>query len=364
MLDYQKPRKNHTRFKTALLALVLILLLAASAAIYGYSKLNTPRTQLSHEKTFTVRTGEPTRDIASELEDQGIIGSALVFRLYAALTGQAAKIQAGTFKLDSSMTAKEILQILTLGRSTGNEVRITFPEGLTVDEYADRIERSGLVSAQSFLKAQASLTNTDDYSFLADRPHGRDLEGYLFPDTYDFRRGATSDEVLRVILKNFDRKLSSDLRDEITRQGKTVFDTITLASIIEGEVGRNYKPGTNLTQEDFARLSTERGLVAGVFANRLKANIALQSDATLAYVTGRTGERATIEDTKINSPYNTYRFRGLPPGPINNPSLDSIKAAIYPARTDYMYFLSKPDGEAVFSKTLEEHNENKAKYLK
>lgn len=354
--------KSKLVFKIIILGAVLVLLAGAAVLVYAYSQVNKPRTQFANQKQFDVKRGESFTVIAVRLQQEGLISSSTALRLYTVLTG-ARKLQAGTYALDSSMSPRQILAVLEAGNTVKDGVRVTFPEGDTVREYAARLEDAGLGDAGGFIRASSAFADAKNFSFLADKPGTAGLEGYLFPDTYDFRKNAASGDIITVLLKNFDRKLTQAMRDDIRLQGKTVFEIVTMASIIEGEVGRNYKKGTVLSDQDRKALEEERRLVAGVFYNRLSARHPLQSDATIVYITGSRRHQATYEETKIDSPYNTYTHAGLPPGPINNPSLDSISAAIYPADTDYFYFLSKPDGEAVFAKTLEEHNANKARYL-
>ena len=166
------------------------------------------------------------------------------------------------------------------------------------------------------------------------------------------------------MLANFDKKLTPDLRMQIKNQGRMIYEVVTIASIVEREVGRNFKTGTKLSSADSAKLSEERRIVAGIFYNRLKSRMPLDSDATLNYITGSNSARATLDELKIDSPYNTYKYRGLPPAPIANPSLDSILAAISPTRTDYLYFLMDESGQAHYAKTLTEHARNRDLYLK
>jgi UPF0755 protein len=190
--------------------------------------------------------------------------------------------------------------------------------------------------------------NFSNYDFLKDKPENLSLEGYLFPDTYLIEKKESLENIVKIILNNFDKKLNQNLRDEIKKQNKGIFEIITMASLIEKEV-INYE---------------DKQIVSGILWKRIKAGVPLQVDASVVYALNAKKEKISIEDTKINSPYNTYKYRGLPLGPICNPGLESIKAAIYPKETNYWYYLSKPSGETVFSKTLEEHNIAIYKYLK
>ncbi|MCX6796968.1 MAG: endolytic transglycosylase MltG [Candidatus Doudnabacteria bacterium] len=181
----------------------------------------------------------------------------------------------------------------------------------------------------------------------------------MFKPKADFSNKA-GEELIKKALDNFCKKITPDMLSDIKARDLTLFDIITLASIIEKETGRNA-----ITPQQKQMLDEERKIIAGIFYNRLNIGMALESDATINYITGRNNPSPTQEDLSVNSPYNTYKNKGLPPGPISNPSLSSIMAAIYPAQTDYFYFLHKqPSGEAVFSKTFEEHVKNKFKYLK
>jgi len=187
-----------------------------------------------------------------------------------------------------------------------------------------------------------------DYYFLEDKPENVNLEGYLFPDTHQVGIGESIEEIVRRLLDNFDRKLVPDLREEIQNQNKTIFEIITMASLLEKEV----------------RTLEEKKLVSGILWKRLENNMPLQVDATITYITGKKTTKISKEDTEIDSPYNTYKYLGLPLGPISNPGLESILAALYPEESEYWYYLSLPSGETIFSKTLEEHNLAKAQYLK
>ncbi len=236
------------------------------------------------------------------------------------------------------------------------ETSITLIEGWNKNQISDYLEKQNLFSKSDFL---AGLNKFDESQFpLLKRPTGQSLEGYLFPDTYRVPKQTTPDEVIKKMVTNFSSRLSSvGVTDPDAKyNGLSLYQIITLASIIEKESGGHGSTGnTNLSLQD------ERNLVASVFYNRLNQGIALQSDATVNYVTGKETPAASAEDLQVNSPYNTYKYPGLPPGPICNPSLGSIKAALHPAESDYLYFLHKqPSGEVEFSKTLEEHNRQKA----
>jgi UPF0755 protein len=192
------------------------------------------------------------------------------------------------------------------------------------------------------------LTQKDyssEFDFLQDKPENESIEGYLFPDTYQIAKGESCEEMLNTMLSNFDKKLTLNLRTEIKNQRKSIFDVVIMASLIEKEV----------------RTFDDKKIVSGILWKRMAVGMPLQLDATINYITGKSDPSATIKDTKIDSPYNTYKYKGLPKGPISNPGINSIIAAIYPSQTDYWYYLA--DGRTIFSKTLEEHNAAAKMYL-
>jgi UPF0755 protein len=225
---------------------------------------------------------------------------------------------------------------------------ITIIEGWNLKQIDKYLNEQGLKLDKSLSDFSVGDYKSD-YSFLADAPAKGDLEGYLFPDTYRIFASTTADDIVRKMLSNFDSKVSPEMLTEISRQKKTLHQIITMASVVEKEVTSK----------------SDMKVVAGIFWDRIKNGQALESCATLAYVLGENKAQYTYEDTRIKSPYNTYINRGLPYGPIANPGLNAISGTIYPTYTDYNYFLSRPDTkETVFSKTYEEHNLNKQKYLK
>jgi len=235
------------------------------------------------------------------------------------------------------------------------EVNVTIIEGWTQDQIGQYFEQQGLFSKKDFLAA-VSKYDTSKFPLVDARPNKKSLEGYLFPDTYRFAKTATPDDVITKMLSNFSARLGTlsitgTVDAASAKYNNLSFpEIITLASIIEKESGGKGSVEGPMSLQD------ERDLVAGVFYNRLKIGQALESDATINYITGKDTPAASAVDITVNSPYNTYKFAGLPPGPICNPSLGSIKAALYPAQTDFMYFLhQQPSGKVDFSKTFAEH---------
>jgi UPF0755 protein len=241
-----------------------------------------------------------------------------------------------------------------MGKSLSREVTVLFREGLTAKEMQAQLTASGYIKDDTFLNlAKTPIRNLPislvTQSFIQELPQNVTLEGYLFPDTYRLYKNFTAQDLIKKMLENFEIKVTTELRQEMKSKGYTLQQIVTMASLLEKEV----------------RTEGDMKIVSGLFWDRINIGQALQSCASLAYILGVNKVQYTYEDTQIASPYNTYQHQGLPPGPIGNPGLRSIKAALNPTQTDYNYFLSRPDtGETVFSKTLEEHNSAKTKYLK
>ncbi len=246
------------------------------------------------------------------------------------------------------------------------EVTLRFIEGWNARQIAaylnydqDRTQLPHILNEADFLAAQQKF-DTTNYPLLAGKPKTAGLEGFLFPDSYRFYESALnpassspeqiSNLIIKKMLDNFSQKFTSEMQVQATKQNLSIYKIITLASIIEKETGASL---------------TEKKIIAGIFYNRLKVGMPLQSDATVNYVTKKNEAMPSEADTKTDSPYNTYKYAGLPPGPIANPSLNAIIAALYPSESDYMYFLhDQKTGQAIYAKTFDEHIKNKFKYLK
>ncbi|MFN3301641.1 MAG: endolytic transglycosylase MltG [Patescibacteria group bacterium] len=329
-----------------IIALIGYLLIAILIIfLYLDYQASKPVSFSAESKTLIIEKGESFREISQKLEKEGLIKDKTVFILYSFLKNLRRNFLPGKYELKKNLTLKEIIQILT---SPPKEKQITIIEGWSVQEIASYLEKEGLVKKDDFLEEIKKINNyKDKYEFLKDEKINT-LEGFLFPDTYRVYLDSDSHEIITKMLDNFDKKLDKNLREEILRQKKTIYEIIILASIVEKEVS----------------LKEDRYLVADIFWRRLKNNIPLQADSTINYFTGKKQRQASPEDLKIDNPYNTYRYRGLPPGPISNPGLDSILAVIYPQKNDWWYFLNKDDGTTVYSRTFEEHKANKMKYLK
>ena len=298
------------------------------------------------EVQFSINRGESLASISGRLRAAGLIKSKFIFEQYAKWRDLASRLQAGDYKLNTDQTIGEIASSLLAAKRESKRVLIR--EGETMEEIAQIFSAAGLFSTKDFLWAAGSEQELRvPYDFLKELPRDSSLEGYLFPDTYDFFVGATASEAIKKMLDNFERKVTPDLRDRVKSQGKSLYEVITLASIVEREV----------------RKPEDMKIVAGIFWSRLAHGQALQSDATLSYALKDGTAAHSAAELQTETPYNTYKYPGLPPTPIANPGLNAIQAAIEPTATAYNFFLTDADGTVHYAKTFTEHINNKAKYL-
>lgn len=343
------------------LAAIIIALVFISAIIAGYFLneffLKRPG---SAAKTipFTIEKGDSVKKISAGLKEGGVINNIFVFESYVWLTGMQGLFQPGEYNLPAGGNTASLVAKMT--SIAAKEKTFTVIEGWTLKETAEYLENKELIKTDKELyyltgapgidyrKQKVDFKGGWDYDFLSDKPSYVSLEGYIYPDTYRILAEAGAGGLIEKALDNFDKKLTLVLRAEIKRQGKTIFEVLTLASIVEKEVS-GYE---------------NRRMVADIFLKRLKAGMALESDATINYITGKGMTRPLYGDLQIKSPYNTYKNAGLPLGPICNPSIEAIMAVIYPAANPYYYFLTDENGRVYYGKTYAEHLKNKAKYLK
>lgn len=292
--------------------------------------------------------GASASRIADMLYSQKMIKSRLSFKIFVNLFGYGAELKAGTYYLSPSMDNAKIVSILSNGRASGGEKKVTIPEGSSIYKIARILEKNGIKVLNGDLEFLAYSGLTDDlrskYPFLSRVPT-RSLEGYLFPDTYFLPVSIDRSRLAELMLDRFS-EVVVPVFARSKSGGHDLHRIITLASIIEKE-----------SQKD-----EERPVISSVFYNRLDKGIALRADPTVKYILENPTKRVMFEDLKVDSPYNTYLYRGLPPGPICSPGLASIKAAIRPARTDFLYFVSNGDGTHTFSRTWEEHKKAAEKF--
>ena len=327
--------------KRVLAMAVVLGLVAVGIGLWCRQRVNTPYRGFSGEEVFVeLPQGSGVASIANRLAAAGVIPDALTFRLAARITGADRRLQAGEYRFAEPSSPSQVMARLVAGDVFTHPV--TFPEGLTIFEMAEIFGRSGLGTAEEFLTAAHDRSLVAAYDSQA-----RSLEGYLFPSTYAWPRREDAAEAVRAMVAQFSRAFDGELRAGAAARGMSVRDVLTLASIIEKETAR----------------ADERPLVSAVYHNRLKIGMALQCDPTVIYalmLAKRWDGNLRKADLSMNSPYNTYVVRGLPPTPIASPGRASLEAAIRPADVPYLYFVSRNDGTHVFASTLAEHNRNVA----
>lgn len=324
---------------------VLIMIAIPLALGLWWSTNLKPVSDNDQSQAFVVKEGMSASIVAKELEEKNIIRSATVFRQLCRVEKADSKLYAGLYYLSPSMGSREILNILLKGPEP-DIVKITIPEGYTVAQIVQTLSENGLGTEQELYKAMSAF-NAKDYSFLKDAPSGDTrLEGFLFPDTYFFERKAKPQEVIERFLERFAQELTAETKSRLQELNISVFDWVIKASIVEREAAK----------------AEERPIIAGVFNNRLRKGMALESCATVQYVLGEVKPVLSLKDIEIDSPYNTYKYPGLPPGPIANPGHASLNAVLYPADTNYLFFVAKNDGSHAFAVTFNEHLSNINKY--
>jgi len=312
---------------------VAVISFFIAALIYGAAQPISFST--SEPVTITVKQGMSANDIGIALSQQGLIKNVTIFRLLVHWQGLENSLQAGEYSLARDMKMQKIISMLAKGEVAYRQV--TIPEGLTIDQIATLLETKQMANATKF---KAAAQNYQPFAYIqADSRVGFKPEGFLFPDTYRVPRGISEEELLRVMVSQFDSQFTPNMREKASKRGLSIREVIILASLVEKE----------------ARVEAERPLIAGVFLNRIKQAMPLQSCATIQYILGYPKAELTIKDTEIPSPYNTYLNMGLPPGPIANAGIASIMAVLDPAETDYLYFVADSNGIHHFSKTYEEH---------
>ena len=286
-------------------------------------------------QVLVIEKGQTGTEIADMLYERGLIRSTQGFKLWLYLSGTNDKLQTGHYQIPNKVTVRELISLLQEGHV--ESIRVTIPEGYTVGDIAIVLEKNQIMKAKDFL---AEAKTYVPYPYMkGTKPATYPVEGFLFPSTYEIPVGATPRDVIQMMADEMNRYLTPAVKKQIQAQHMSIHDFVTLASIVERE----------------SLFDADRPTIAGVFKKRLAHGIPLQSDATISYVLGYAKEDVTIGDTQLQSPYNTYVSKGLPPGPIANPGKKSLDAVLYSENTDYLYFVADKEGHNHFSKTYEEH---------
>ncbi len=327
----------------AIVVLTLAILFTAQRALFHY--LDTAGASDGQPVTFVVNDSESVSSVADRLEQEGLIRSGTYFKLKMRLSNADSKLKAGRFTLHEGMSVDQVIEALTTSEAV-QTVTIRFQEGWRTEQYAEALVQAGLIqTTDQFMTAVQD--GTWNFDFLASRPSETSLEGFLFPDTYQFRADAAPEDIINTMLQDFQTRVPAAEQAKAQAMGLNLYQVMTIASIVERE----------------AAVPEERPIIASVYYNRIKQTMPLQADPTVQYAIGKSGDwwpEITPNDLNVQNPFNTYQSPGLPPGPICNPSLASIEAALNPATTGYLYFVAKGDGSGqhLFAKTYEEQQQN------
>jgi len=340
-----------TRKKSKVRAFLFVFLfLAFSTVIFMKYYIDNQREPVSsidiQEKIMLVPKGSSSITIAKLLKDNNLIKNEYIFRLIAKMEKKDSKLKAGTYTLNNGMTPEEIINVLIKGGADRNTITFTIPEGYELSQIADKLGGQAIVDRERFLELSSDMSIfSKDYAFLKELPNNLTLEGYLYPDTYEVYTNATEEEIIRKMLDRFEYLFTTEIQEKAVSLSMDINQVITLASIIERE----------------GKVDKERNLISAVFHNRLEKGMLLESCATIQFALGERKEKLTFKDLKIESQYNTYIHKGLPPGPIASPGIKSIIAAVNPADVDYLFFVSNGDGTHTFTKNFKDHIDAKNK---
>ncbi|MCJ8011668.1 endolytic transglycosylase MltG [Paenibacillus sp. KQZ6P-2] len=335
--------------KVVFVILVILLLGAGGGAFYIWNGMQ-PVKASDQAVKFTIQSGMGTSKIADVLENSGLIKNATIFKGYLKWKHEGSHFQAGVYEAKPGITYDELIAKMNSGDVVKEAmIRITIPEGYTVEQIAKKVSEVTGTPADDFIKLADHPGNeaVEAFKGVSDIPNLKHAsEGYLFPDTYEFKKGTNVSDIYHRMMEQMQSKIDSipDFQQKLKDRGVTQHELLTIASLIEREVV----------------VDKERPIVAGVIYNRLDKNMKLEIDATVQYALPEPKERLLYKDLKVESPYNTYLHEGLPPGPICSPSLASIEAALNPEPSEYLYYVTKKDGshEHLFAKTYQEHLEN------
>ncbi len=328
--------KLRTYIQRMILILLFIFILSNIALFYyGLQLLEPVDGEDVQAEIVEIKEGDSFYEIIDNLYNFGLINDPLAFEIYLRLNNLTAKLQAGHYRLDTSMSAEKIAEKIVAGDTATDEFSIS--EGARVYDLADEIVELG-ADREKIL----AIIKEKELDFLPDEREdiNYNLEGYLLPETYYIPYGAEEEEIINLMLREFRKKIKP-LKEDIAESDFSIHEIVTIASLIEGEV----------------MLDSEKTMVSSVIHNRLENDMRLQLDATVQYLIDEHRFRILYRDLEIDSPYNTYQRRGLPPGPINNPGIDAIEAVLNPEETDYLYYVATGDGSHIFTETYQEHLE-------
>ena len=342
----RRDKKKSRVINSILCVLVILFLIVAFIVGSFFIEYNSRGKGTDETVTIEIEQGEGVWDIASKLQEEDLIQYRIAFYLKARSMGANGKLRYGTFVIHKGAGLQTVIEDLTRGGAQKEEAMFTIPEGYTIEQIAKKLEKEGICTESEFLEA---VQQDYDYWFLDEVPEDAQvfyrLQGFLYPETYAISEEMSAEDIVTVMLDQFDKKFTSEMKDKMKTLGKTMFEVVTEASIIERET----------------MVDSERAMVAGVIKNRLAIGKKLEIDPTFLYPITKglyDIDKSTYKHTEYDSPYNTYKVTGLPAGPIANPGLPSLEAALDPAEHDFYYYhtdTKKNDGSHIFTKTYKEH---------
>ncbi len=345
----KKRRRRKRKNPVLKIVLLLMLVLVVGAGIFAGSifwEYTASGTEGGKEVSFEIKQGQSVRTIAANLKEAGLIKSDIAFILKVKNMGASSDLRYGTFILNEGAGLETLITQLTSGGAQKASKSFTIPEGYSIEKMAVKLEEEGICSAADFL---AAVEKDYEFDFLASIPTDADvkyrLQGFLYPDTYSIFEDATAEDIVRTMLEQFDSKFTADMREKAENLGKSIFEVVVEASVVERE----------------AQIAEERSIIAGVFNNRIEQGMPLQVDATVLYplTDGMYDvQRVLYADLEIDSLYNTYRYPGLPVGPICSPGISCLEAVVEPAEHNYLYYHTdevKKDGSHIFTETYQQH---------
>jgi UPF0755 protein len=359
VIDLQEAAR---RKKFIALFAVAFLIISTGIVFYLVSvELSAPDT-FPVNKVVSIERGKSLKQVSAQFKEQKIIRSEFIFETAGWLMKTEKNIKAGEYVFEKPLNVYRLMLRIAGDEFAKSSLKVTVPEGYTLRGMAALFENRGLWSAEDFyvytgapavdcrksVCADKKSEIAPSSFLLAEVPHYVSLEGFLFPDTYDVPSNYTPKEMIKIMLENFEKKMTPELQSDIKKSGKSLYSIVTMASLLEKEADND----------------EDKRIISGILWKRMEKGMPLQVDAVFPYIIGKGSADLTLDDLKIDSPYNTYLYKGLPLGPISNPGLESIKAALYPKTTPFLYYLSDKDGKTYYSISYDEHLVKKAKYLK
>lgn len=338
---------NDKKSKKFIVPIIIIFILLSIVAfvftqIGPYNKTN------KDDIVIDIPTGSTLNQVTDILKENNLIKNKIIFKLYVRLSDNSSKLKSGKYLFNQTYSNKQIINDLSKGKVYNDGIRITIPEGSTSIEIVDLLTKNNLGDKKVYKKLINNPKEFKNRFKFLDDENIVSLEGFLYPSTYYFKEDESEKYILNHMLETFESKYNDKLQKRQKELNKSLYEVINLASIVEKE----------------AVLDEDRPIIASVFYNRINIGMPLQSDATIQYIFKERKKSITYNDLKIDSPYNTYKVQGLPPTPIANPGIKSIEAVLYPANTEYLYFVATIEGGNNYSKTYEEHIKNVEQYRK